>query len=373
MEGQIKIAFVGDIAPGGLFVRTGGVDGAVLDYLRSFDLRVGTLETALGDGSRLCKKKNTPQLGTIIFSPDESVKMLVDMGINAVSLANNHACDCDLEGLYHTMVLLDQNGIVHFGAGRNVEEAGAPAVIDCGGKTICLLGYLQEYNYFYQGEGYHPTDSIGGVNIYDKAKAIADVKRCKALYDYVFVMPHWGAEGSVWPRFNELVEARQMIEAGADGVIASHAHIVQPTIRYKHGIIAMNLGNFAFPDRYVVKPRISYYPSDEELANQEIPEVYAFKKVDRLSLKVVSGRERKGVVLGVSLAENKIAFSPYHTILSKDNLVKQRDKRSLKERFAEAFVALMMKEKWGILYRIIGRLRRIFSKKRIMRWLKRNH
>ena len=183
MKEQVRIAFVGDIAPGGLFVRTGGVDSTVLDYLRSFDLRVGTLETAMGDGTRLCKKKNTPQLGTIIFSPDETVRMLVDMGINAVSLANNHSCDCDLEGLYHTMGLLDQNGIAHFGAGRDAEEAGAPAILDCGGKTVCLLGYLQEYRYFYQGEGYHPTESIGGVNIYDKAKAIADVKRCKALYD----------------------------------------------------------------------------------------------------------------------------------------------------------------------------------------------
>lgn len=99
MCSTLNIAFVGDIMPGGVFVQSGGVSKEVQNYLSSFDLRVGTLESAFGDGTTLCHIKNNPQLGTIIFSPDERVKMLLDMGINAVSLANNHSCDCDLLGL----------------------------------------------------------------------------------------------------------------------------------------------------------------------------------------------------------------------------------------------------------------------------------
>ena len=352
----INIAFVGDIMPGGAFVRTGGVDQAVIDHLSSFDLRIGTLESAFGDGSILCHKKNTPELGTIIFSPDESVKMLVDMGINAVSLANNHSCDCDLEGLYHTMDLLDKHGIAHFGAGHDEEEASAPTVLKCKGKTICLLGYLQEYQYFYRGEGYHPTSQVGGINIYDKNKVIADVKKYKAVYDYVFVLPHWGTEGSVYPQMQEVKEARSIIGAGADGVIASHAHIVQPTIKYRKKVIAMNLGNFAFPDRYIVKPRISYYPTDEELKGKEIPTVNSFKAVNTLSYKIVSRAERKGVILGLTLRGKSAKVNHCFTELSEANVVEKRKTRPVKEKLSRFCLGCLIKEKTGLLYRIHKKL-----------------
>lgn len=325
MEESIKIAFVGDIMPGGVFVRTGGVDKEVQDYLSSFDIRIGTLESAFGDGSILCHLKNTPKLGTIIFSPDDRIKMLLDLGINAVSLANNHSCDCDLSGLYHTMELLDKYGISHFGAGHTATEAANPAVIHCKGKSICLLGYLQEYNYFYLGRGYIPTDIEGGYNIFDLEKVINDVKRYKDIYDYVFVMPHWGTEGSVYPKAKELKYARKIIAAGATGVIGSHAHIVQPVMKYHKKIIAMNLGNFAFPDRYVVKPRISYYPTEEELANNSIPVVNSFQKVNKLSYKKVAKTERIGMVLDVKLGNDSVSFNKYYTELLENNTIVHRN------------------------------------------------
>ena len=353
---SIKIAFMGDITPGGIFVQTGGVDKEVLNYLSSFDIRIGTLESAFGNGTTLCHKKNKPDLGTIIFSPDESIKLLLDLGINVVSLANNHSCDCDLEGLYHTIALLDKNGIAHFGAGHNSEEASAPAILRYQGKTICLLGYLQEYYYFYRGEGYHPTNQIGGINIYNKDKVISDVKKYKKKYDYVFVIPHWGTEGKILPKLQEIKDARRIIEAGADGVIASHAHIVQPTIKYQGKVIAMNLGNFAFPDRYVVKPRISYYPTDEELNNQDIPVLNAFKLVERLSYTIVCDEERKGEVLGVTINDNDISISHFYTELTKSNVVIKRNSRTIKENLQNVYVSFLMKDKSGFLYRLHKKL-----------------
>lgn len=329
----INIAFVGDIMPGGVFVKTGGVSKEVQDYLSSFDIRIGTLESAFGDGTTLCHIKNTPKLGTIIFSPDERISMLRDLGINAVSLANNHSCDCDLSGLYHTMDLLDEYGISHFGAGHSEEEAAAPAVIHCKGKTICLLGYLQEYEYLYQGVGYVPTDKKGGISIFAIDKILKDVKRYKELYDYVFVMPHWGTEGSVFPKAKEKEYARKIISAGADGVIGSHAHIVQSVMNYRKKIIAMNLGNFAFPDRYVVKPRISYYPTEEELANKSVPIVNSFQKVDTLSYKKVAKAERLGMVLAVKLGNDSISFKKYYTELSEDNTILHKNRLPIVELF----------------------------------------
>lgn len=358
MDNSINIAFVGDIMPGGVFVRTGGVGKDVLDYLSSFDIRIGTLESAFGDGTTLCLKKNKPKLGTIIFSPDERISMLLDLGINAVSLANNHSCDCDLSGLYHTMELLDKYGISHFGAGHTATEAAAPAIINCKGKTICLLGYLQEYNYFYHSRGYVPTDTEGGYNIFDLDKVLKDVKHYKDIYDYVFVMPHWGTEGSVFPKMEEVKHARKIIAAGADGVIGSHAHIVQPVLKYRKKVIAMNLGNFAFPDRYVVKPRISYYPTDEELASQNIPMVNSFKLVDTLSYKKVAWTERIGMVLGVKIENSNINSKNYYTELLENNTIVHRNKLPLVKLFP-FYVNCLIKDSARF---VLHSLRRITSK-----------
>lgn len=347
---QIRIAFVGDIMPGGVFVWTGGINQEVISTLSSFDIRIGTLETAFGDGRILCHKKNNDQLGTIIYSPDKSVEMLVNMNITAVSLANNHSCDCDLEGLYHTMRLLDKNGIKHFGAGHNAEEAAKPAMIEINGLKICLLGYLQEYHYLYKGLGYRPTEQVGGVNIYNIEKVISDVLYYKKKCDYVFVMPHWGKEGSVFPRLQEVQDARRIIDAGADGVIGSHAHVVQPIIRYKRGLIAMNLGNFAFPDRYVTKPRISCYPTKEE-RSKIVPVVSSFCVVDSLSYKKVAGKERLGAIMEVLLDGHTISYREYQTELSEANFVVLRRDCPFRERIRNYYVHCLIKEKRDILYK----------------------
>lgn len=319
MADSLKIAFVGDVTPGGVFHLKGGVSREVLDYLGSFDLRIGTLESAFGDGSRLCHiKMSNPKLATCIYSPDEMVRMLKEMRLDAVSLANNHSCDCDLEGLYHTIEILDRAGIAHFGAGHNILEASTPAILHHNGKSICLLGYLQEYDYLYRGEGYHPSEIVGGLNIYNIEKALEEIKKYKKLYDYVFVMPHWGMEQSSIPLYQEAKDAKRMIEAGADGVIGSHAHIVQPVINYKNHVLAMNLGNFAFPDRYVIPPRVSYYPTKDEL-KQDVPVIHSFKLVDKLSLKVVASKERLGAILGLVTDGTASSNELRYTQLTADN------------------------------------------------------
>ena len=103
---MIKIGFVGDINPGGEFYLSGRISPDVQSVFREFDIRVATLESSFGNGNTLCHiKSNDPKLGNIIFSPDESIKVLKDLGIDVVSLANNHVCDLDRDGLIHTIDL----------------------------------------------------------------------------------------------------------------------------------------------------------------------------------------------------------------------------------------------------------------------------
>lgn len=158
---MIRIGFVGDIFPGGCWALNDGLTDDVLSVLSQLDLRVANLETAFGDGSIQCHiKMADPKLGNTLFCPDHCIEIIKKLHIDVVSLANNHACDCDLQGLAHTIELLDKNGIKHFGAGRNKDEAEKPVVIEVKGKKIGLLGYFPP-----EWEApYPPTDTEGGLN-----------------------------------------------------------------------------------------------------------------------------------------------------------------------------------------------------------------
>ena len=67
---------------------------------------------------------------TFVLIP-EAIDVLKIAKIDYVSLSNNHVLDYDVEALEETLELLDKNGILHSGAGRNLNEAMQPAIIRC--------------------------------------------------------------------------------------------------------------------------------------------------------------------------------------------------------------------------------------------------
>ena len=334
---MIKIGFVGDICPGGTLVNGYEFDSNIIEVLNDLDLRVCTLESAFGDGTTYCHIKSSKNIWTIIYSPDDCIRVLKELGINAVSLANNHACDCDLEGLSHTIDLLDKYGIAHFGAGKNINDARKPAIITVKGKKVCLIGYC--FNDLYAP--YHPTDVSGGLNLYNKQNILDDINYYKTVCDYVFVLPHWGKENSYHPKYEEWQDAKDFVNAGATAIIGSHAHRLQPVFRYKGHTIAMNMGNFIFPDRYVKPPRVTCYPEKNELTNKTIPEMWDFGFVEELTLKRLSDSARYGAVLIIRM--DKIMSSRIITTYLSHNNNLQRKILPLKTRLARQVIKMSMK------------------------------
>ncbi len=284
---DIKIAFVGDIFPGGVLVNQERIcDDKVMDVLMSADLRVGTLECALGPGetdgySFDEEKMKRPDWRNIIWAPEECAKRLKELHIDVVTLANNHIFDLGEKGLKNTIRLLDELGIMHCGAGANYDEASRPAVVTLKGKRIAFLGYMT-----YSWRAPHPpTDSRGGINQLYIDCVEKSIIRCKNLFDYVFVMPHWGVEHSFFPTLQDRRFAFRIVNAGATGVVGSHTHSVQPSIMFKNKPICFSLGNFLFPDYYIASNRPVCYPSEDELAS--IPSVLGYPKFPNQVLKSV--------------------------------------------------------------------------------------
>lgn len=162
----------------------------------------------------------------------------------AAGLANNHCLDFLAPGLEDTFRALDAEGIAHFGAGSLDQNARNPLLVDVGTHRLGLCGYVCP--------AAHPvfaTSAAPGVVPIDVARIAADVAEARRRGAHrVVVCVHWGVEEVHLPRPEDRALARQIVAAGADLVIGTHAHVLQPWERIEGVWVFYGLGNFMFSD-----------------------------------------------------------------------------------------------------------------------------
>lgn len=316
----MDIFFCGDVMPGGVLpYQENYISDELKDYLKSFDFRIGTLEAAIGtdlpfDEIKMKGRQN------IIYARDEDFFRVKEMGFDVVSLANNHIWDLGEKGLKNTIRLLDENGIMYCGAGMNAEEASKPVVLEKDGLSVAVYAYCM-YGNPWLGYVELAGPNKAGVNPLDIEKVICDIREAKKKYDKVVVMPHWGKEYKYDPLPECISMAKQMIEAGADAVLGSHTHHVQPIIKYKGKPVCFSMGNFLFPDFYMYPPRPIWYPEkDEDLTDIKRVEAYPFP-ISEPILQVWNKESRVGQVVICHVNRKRIKYSNRFLNLSKENLV----------------------------------------------------
>ena len=207
----------------------------IADTLRSADLRYCNLECPVSDRGR-----NLHHLYSFRADP-RAIEGLKATGFNVVSQANNHAYDWGPEALLDSLERLRAAGIQPVGAGQNILAAHYPLLVHVGGLRIAFLAYVD----------IDPKEAAAGVDRpgvawLDPAQALADIRFARPLADLVIVCPHWGVEYALKPTRDQVELAHQMIDAGADMIVGSHPHVVQPLEKYHDHWIAYSLGNFVF-------------------------------------------------------------------------------------------------------------------------------
>lgn len=304
--------------PGGILpYRSSYISEECQEYLNGFDLRIGTLECAVGDNLPFDEvKMNGKQ--NIIYSRCEDLQRVMDMKFDVVSIANNHTFDLGAKGLEATISQLKENGIKFCGAGKNIEEASKPAVVQLNDKRIAFFAYCQ-YGSVYIGHLKKATETESGINPLDIERCIEDIKNAKQWYDYVFVLPHWGIEYQFLPTVECHRWAKMMIDAGADGVFASHTHQVQPVIKYKKRPIAFSMGNFMFPDYYMQPPRPIWYP-EAGFDDKELSRVKFYPKhIDKPCIQVWRHLSRIGMMITYDDSDNKNIINNQFVYLQRES------------------------------------------------------
>jgi poly-gamma-glutamate synthesis protein (capsule biosynthesis protein) len=210
----------------------------ILDTLRDADLRYCNLECPISDRGR-----NLHHLYSFRADP-RALEGLKAAGIDIVSQANNHAYDWGPQALLDSLERLRAAGIHPVGAGQNALAAHYPVLMSVGGLRIAFLAYVD----------IDPKEAAAGVDRpgvawLDPPQVLADIRFARPLADLIIVCPHWGVEYALKPTRDQVELAHQMIEAGADLVVGSHPHVVQPLETYHDRWIAYSLGNFVFDQK----------------------------------------------------------------------------------------------------------------------------
>ena len=323
---MINIVSVGDIMPGGLLVDKTGVcaNDDVLNVLLQGDVRCGTLECALGDQPTYDPEK-VAERGNVIYAKDADIRRLKELHIDIVSLANNHFFDLGADGAQHTVDLLDKEGILHCGAGRNLEEAGRAVVKEIEGKKVAFLGFCDtEYNHVFMCT--YATEDSPGINPMREDYVVNEIKKNAALYDYVIVMAHWGTEHTFNPDISSVKMAKLMLKAGAIAVLGSHPHRVQPVINTRKRTVAYSMGNFLFPERLISPPKVTYY-SETPIDYTTLPVTDEYPIVKCVTLKTLPYLARVGMIVSTRIEEDKAQSNFVFSYLNEKNHLELLDKK----------------------------------------------
>lgn len=180
-------------------------------------------------------------------APPRAVELLVLLGVDCVTLANNHALDYGVDALSDTMDHLAAAGIATVGAGANLDQARRPAMLTAGGLRVAVLGIAD-----------HPADFAAGPD--RPGVAFADLGRQvpqwllqtvrEAEADITLVTPHWGPNMTTAPVDHVRRAAGTLVDAGATLIAGHSAHL-------PHGVagpVLYDLGDFL--DDYRVDPRL---------------------------------------------------------------------------------------------------------------------
>jgi len=224
--------------PGALFADD------VVEATRAADLFVLNLECCISE-----RGEPRPAPGKPFFfrAPPVAVEVLTNLGVDCVTLANNHALDFGEEALLDTFEHLQRAGIAWVGAGPDAVRACAPVFLEARGFRLAVLGVTDH------PEDFAATDDHPGVSFADLRREVPAwlteaVEEARAAADAVLLTPHWGPNMAPEPAQHVRAAARVLGEAGATVIAGHSAHVF-------HGVsggVMFDLGDFV--DDYMVDP-----------------------------------------------------------------------------------------------------------------------
>lgn len=226
-DSTLTILFAGDIMGHDMQIASARDDStgiysydSVFKYIRPViedaDFAVGNLEVTLG---------GAPYKGYPAFSsPDALAVACKNAGFDALMTANNHSADRGPKGIVRTLRVLDSLSIPHTGTwtGPEARDTLTPLMLKAKGISVAMLNYTYGTN----GIVVPPPRVVSYI---DTVRIISDILASREKgADLVVVFIHWGNEYDSLPSPLQELTAKTIFNGGADIIIGSHPHVLQP-------------------------------------------------------------------------------------------------------------------------------------------------
>ncbi|MBC5635698.1 CapA family protein [Ornithinibacillus sp. BX22] len=180
-------------------------------------------------------------------APKEIGYTLKNMGVNLVTIANNHVLDHGEEGLLKSIKNLEEIGLEYDGAYKSEEDSERLRVIEKNGLRIAFVSYTRGTNGIKVPKSYL-VNSLKNTPVLSLVKKLRKIKR-ENLADVIVANLHHGEEYHLQPSSQQREVFASLADAGADIIIGHHPHVLQApewieTSRGTRTFVAYSLGNF---------------------------------------------------------------------------------------------------------------------------------
>lgn len=206
----------------------------LFDILSDSCYLICNLETPLVNSSSPILK-----CGPCFSTPTSVINGLKKMGIDLISLANNHILDQGRNGIISTCETLQREHISYLGVGENEKTACKPFFFSFMNKTIGVYSCVEH-------EFSAATSDEYGANAFDPLISLDHITEMREQCDYIIVLYHGGKEYYRYPSPGLQKICRRIVDKGANLVVCQHSHCIGARERYKNAEIVYGQGNFIF-------------------------------------------------------------------------------------------------------------------------------
>ncbi len=246
------IVFVGDLMCHGPQIESARVNGIVdsfdfsdtYSYVKKIitdaNIAIGNLETVIGG-------KELGYTGFPTFnSPVDYIEGIKNAGFDFLITSNNHSYDKGKRGVVSTINELNNIRLPFTGTYNSKRDRDSIRILNVNNIKIAILSYTYGLN------GYNlPNGENYLVNKIDTNLIKQDIIKAKShSVDVILTYFHFGEEYQKLPNNYQRGITKFAVKYGADIVIGSHPHVIQPIDYFKgnnnldSGFVAYSLGNF---------------------------------------------------------------------------------------------------------------------------------
>ena len=238
--------------------------------------------------------RGTPTEGkTFTFRADpECAAILLDMGVDIVSLANNHAYDFGEISMLDTFDTLNNIEMPYVGAGLNLDDAAQTIYFEVEDTKIGIVSATQIERVSNPDTKPATETSPGVFRCFSETRIYDEIAKAKENCDFVVAYVHWGTESTDELDWSQPDISVKLAEAGADLIVGAHPHVLQEIANVKGVPTIFSLGNYLFNSGTCDTGLLKVTLQDKELKSfQFIP-----AKQSGCYTKILDGAEKERVL-----------------------------------------------------------------------------